>query len=44
MKSMNATFLVLVPKKGGMINAQKILIYTLINTGFEHFLCTNQPN
>ena len=19
-------------------------IFTLINTGFEHFLCTNQPN
>ena len=23
---------------------KKVLFYTLINAGFEHFLCTNQPN
>ena len=27
-----------------VITTQKVLFYTLINTGFEKFLCTNQPN
>ena len=27
-----------------LITTQKVLFYTLINTGFEHFLCTNQLN
>ena len=27
-----------------VITTQKVLFYTLINTGFEHFLCDNQPN
>ena len=29
---------------GGVITTQKVIFYTLINTGFEHFLCTNKPN
>ena len=27
---------------GVVITTQKVLFYTLINTGFEHFLCSNQ--
>ena len=27
-----------------LITTQIMLFYTLINTGFEHFLCNNQPN
>ena len=27
-----------------MITTQIVLFYTLINTGFEHFLCSNHPN
>ena len=27
-----------------LITTQKVLFYTLINIGFEHFLCPNQPN
>ena len=29
---------------GQLITTQKVLFYTLINTVFEHFLCTNQSN
>ena len=29
---------------GRVITTQKVLFYTLINTGFEHFLCSNHPN
>ena len=28
----------------GLITTQIVLFYTLINTSFGHFLCTNQPN
>ena len=27
-----------------MIIAQKVLFCALINSGFEHFLCSNHPN
>ena len=27
-----------------MITTQTMLFYTLITVGFEHFLCSNQPN
>ena len=27
-----------------VITTQTVLFYTLINTGFEHFLCSNRPN
>ena len=29
---------------GGVITTQIVLFYTLINTGFKHFLCSNRPN
>ena len=29
---------------GGVIITQTVLFYTLITTGFEHFLHSNQPN
>ena len=29
---------------GGVITTQIVLFYTLINTGFEHFLYNNRPN
>ena len=29
---------------GGVITTQIVLFYTLINTGFEHFLCSNRLN
>ena len=32
------------PEQIRLISAQKMLFCTLINIGFEHFLCTNQPN
>ena len=28
----------------GVITAKKVLFYTLINIGFEHFLCNTRPN
>ena len=27
-----------------LITTQIVLFYTLINIGFEHFLCSNRPN
>ena len=29
---------------GGVITTQIVLFYTVINTGFEHFLCSNLSN
>ena len=34
---------VILPTKH-LITTQIVLFYTLINTGFEHFLCNNRPN
>ena len=32
------------PVSNWLISAQKVLFWTLLIIGFEHFLCTNQHN